>query len=151
MTIEEAEETLRSIIPYRYNVPADKVEEAEKTIIDVIKGGAHIANFYGMTVDAERRVMKNALRLIRIVVDDYVFGCDSGSEDWREYFKGWSEELDETVDKAEYPADFCYHLPSDEWLFKELISWGTTRGGMGSACKECSKIGKVIKGDEDDS
>lgn len=151
MTIEEAEETLRRIIPYRYNVPSDEIQKAEKTILDAIKGGAHIANFYGMTVDAERRVMKNALRLIREIVDDYVFGCDSGSEDWREYFKGWTEELDEAVDKAEYPSDFCYHLPSDEWLFKELISWGTTRGGMGSACEECAKIGKVIKGDDDDS
>lgn len=151
MTIEEAEETLRSIIPYRYNVPADKVEEAKKTIINAIKGGAHIANFYGMTVEAERRVMRNALKLIREVVDDYVFGCDSGSEDWRDFFTGYSDELDEMVAKAEYPSDFAYRLPSDEWLFKNLISWGTTRGGMGSACEECAKIGKVIKGDDDDS
>lgn len=149
MTIEQAEETLRAIIPYRYNVPSDKIIEAEKTILDAIKGGAHIANFYGMTVESERRVMKNALRLICEIVDDYVFGCDSGSDDWREYFKGWSEELDETVDKAEYPSDFCYHLPSDEWLFKKLISLGTTRGGMGSACEECRKIGKVLKGDDE--
>ncbi|MBQ9871821.1 MAG: hypothetical protein IJM27_07805 [Eubacterium sp.] len=152
MTIPEAEETLRSIIPYRYNVPADKVEEAKNTIIDAVKDGAHIANFFGMTVEAERRVMKNALRMIREVVDDYVFGCDSGSDDWRDFFTGYSDELDEEVRKADVPSDFCYHIPSDEWLFKTLISWGTTRGGMGSACEECKKIGKVLKGgayDED--
>lgn len=145
MTIDEAEETLRRIIPYRYNVDPKDIEEAKKTIFDAIKGGAHIANFYGMTVEAERRVMNNALRLIRIVVDDYVFGCDSGSEDWREFFKGYSDELDEVVENAEYPADFCYRLPSDEWLFKELISWGTSRGGMTSAIEECKKIGEVIR------
>lgn len=105
-------------------------------------------NFFGMTIDAERRVMKNAVRLIREIVDDYVFGCDSGSDDWRDYFTGYSDELDETVKKAEYPSDFCYHLPSDEWLFKRLISFGTTRGGMGSACEECKKIGKIIKDDD---
>lgn len=148
MTIEEAEETLRSIIPYRYNVAPDKIEEAKKTIFDAIKGGAHIANYYGMTVEAERRIMKNAVRLIREVVDDYVFGCDSGNEDWRDYYTGISDELDEMVKKAEYPSDFCYHLPSDEWLFKTLISLGTTRGGMGSACEECRKIGKILKGED---
>ena len=145
MTIEEAEETLRSIIPYRYNVPSDQIMKAEKTILDAIKDGAHIANFYGMTVESERRVMKNALRLIRIIVDDYVFGCDSGNEDWRDFFKGYSDELDKIVEDAEYPADFCYRLPSDEWLFKELISWGTSRGGMTSAIEECKKIGEVIR------
>ena len=148
MTIGEAEETLRRIIPYKYNVPANEIEEAEKTILDAVKNGAHIANFYGMTVEAERRVMKNAIRLIATVVDDYVFGCDSGNEDWRDYFTGYSDELDEKVEKAVYPSDFCYGLPSDEWLFKELISWGTTRGGMGSACEECAKIGKILKGDD---
>lgn len=150
MTIEEAEETLRSIIPYRYNVASDKVEEAKETILDAIKGGAHVANFYGMTVEAERRVMKNAVRLIREVVDNYVFGCEGGYEDWRDYFTGISDELDEVVEKAEYPSDFCYHLPSDEWLFKTLISLGTTRGSMGSACEECEKIGKVLKGEKYD-
>lgn len=103
-----------------------------------------------MTVEAERRVMKNAVRLIKEIVDDYVFGCDSGNEDWRDYFAGISDELDEMVEKAEYPSDFCYHLPSDEWLFKTLISCGTTRGGMGSACEECQKIGKVLKGEDYD-
>lgn len=107
-------------------------------------------SFFGMTLEAERRVMKNAVRLIAEVVDDYVFGCDSGSEFWREYFTGWSEELDEKVEQADYPSDFCYHLPSDEWLFKNLISWGTSRGGMGSACEECARIGKVLKGDDYD-
>jgi hypothetical protein len=105
-------------------------------------------NFFGMTIDAERRVMKNAVRLIREVVDDYVFGCDSGNDDWRDYFTGYSDELDEEVKKAEFPSDFCYNLPSDEWLFKRLISFGTTRGGMGSACEECKKIGKIIKDDD---
>lgn len=105
-------------------------------------------NFFGMTIDAERRVMKNAVRLISEVVDDYVFGCDTGNDDWRDYFTGYSDELDEMVKKAEFPSDFCYHLPSDEWLFKRLISFGTTRGGMGSACEECKKIGKIIKDDD---
>lgn len=150
MTIEEAEEVLRSIKPYQYNVPADKVDEAKKTIIDAVKGGAHIANYFGMTVEAERRVMKNAVRLIRIVVDDYVFGCDSGSEDWRDFYTGWSDELDEKVEKAYVPSDFCYTLPNDEWLFKELISCNTGRGGHGSACEECRKIGKILKGEEYD-
>ena len=102
-----------------------------------------------MTVEAERRVMKNALRLISIVVDDYVFGCDSGNEDWRDYYSRISDELDKMVEQANYPSDFCYNLPSDEWLFKELISLGTTRGGMGSACKECRKIGKIMKGESE--
>lgn len=150
MTIEEAEEVLRSIKPYQYNVPADKVDEAKKTIIDAVKGGAHIANYFGMTVEAERRVMKNAVRLIKTVVDDYVFGCDSGSEGWRAFYTGWSEELDEKVEKADAPSDFCYTLPNDEWLFMELISWNTRRGGHGSACEECRKIGKILKGEEYD-
>ena len=150
MSIEEAEEILRSIIPYKYNVPANKIENAKKTILDAIKSGAHIANYYGMTVEAERRIMKNALRLIREVVDDYVFGCDSGSEDWRNYFTGYSDELDEIVRKSDYPSDFCYNLPSDEWLFKTLISFGTARGGMGSAIEECRKIGEIIKRKEDE-
>ncbi len=107
-------------------------------------------NFFGLTLEAERRIMKNALRLIRIIVDDYVFGCDSGSDEWRDFFTGWSDELDDKVEKAERPSDFCYKLPSDEWLFKELISWGTTRGGHGSACEECAKIGKILKGEEYD-
>jgi hypothetical protein len=108
-------------------------------------------NFYGMTLEAERRVMKNAVRLIREIVNDYVFGCDSGNEDWRDYFTGYSDELDEEVAKADRPSDFCYKIPSDEWLFKNLISFGTTRGGMGSACEECRKIGKIInKVEEDD-
>ena len=148
MTIEEAEETLRSIIPYRYNVSFDKIEEAKKTIIDAVKNGYHVANFYGMTVDAERRVMENAVRLIREVVDNFVFGVDHGNEDWRDYYTGVSDELDEIVEKADYPSDFCYTLPSDEWLFKNLISYGTTRGGMGSAIKECAKIGKILKGND---
>lgn len=150
MTIEEAEETLRRIIPYRYNVPANEIEEAEKTILNAIKNGSHIANFYGMTVESERRVMKNALQLIRKVVDDYVFCCDSGNEDWRDYYTGISDELDEMVEKAEYPSDFCYHFPSDEWLFMELISWNTRRSGHGSACEECRKIGKILKEDDDE-
>lgn len=150
MTIEEAEETLRSIEPYKYNVPADKVDEAKKTIIDAVKGGAHIANYFGMTVEAERRVMKNAVRLISMVVDDYVFGCDSGCEAWREFFTGISEELDKVVEEAERPSDFCYTLPSDTWLFKCLISWNTGHGGQGSAMQECAKIGKVLKGDDYD-
>ena len=41
-------------------------------------------------------------------VDDYVFGCDSGSEDWRDFFTGYSDELDEMVAKAEYPSDNRY-------------------------------------------
>lgn len=148
MKIEQAEEVLRSIIPYQYNVPAAKIDEANKTILDAIKGGAHIANYYGMTVEAERRVMRNAVQLIREVVDDFVFGCGSGSDDWREFFTGYSDEFDEKVEKAAFPSDFCYHLPSDEWLFKSLISFGTARGGMGSACEECRKIGKILKEDE---
>lgn len=122
---------------------------AFKDAIDVTNNSSHVANFFGMTVEAERRVMKNTVRLIREVVDDYVFGCDSGNEDWKDYYKGISDELDEIVEKADYPSDFCYRLPSDEWLFKKLISQGTTRGGMGSAIEECSKIGKVLKGDEE--
>lgn len=148
MTLEQAEETIRSIIPYRYNVPAEDIEEAKETIFKAIKDGYHVANYFGMTVEAERRVMRNALHLIRIIVDDYVFGCDSGSEDWREYFTGWSEELDEEVKKSDYPSDFCYHIPSDEWLFKNLISLGTYRGGMGSAIEECQKIGDIVKENE---
>ena len=105
-------------------------------------------SFFGMTVEAERRVMKNAVSLIREVVDDYVFGCDSGSDSWRDFFTGWSDELDEKVEQADYPSDFCYQLTSDTWLFKKLISWGTTRAGHGSACEECMKIGKVL-GDDD--
>lgn len=151
MTIEQAEETLRRIIPYKYNVPAAEIEEAKRTILNAVKGGAHIANYFGMTVEAERRVMKNAIRLIREIVDDYVFGCDSGSEDWRDYFTGWSEELDAKVEESDYPSDFCYSLPSDEWLFKNLISWGTGRGGMGSAIEECEKIGKVLNEDSEDT
>lgn len=143
-TISQAEEVLRSIRPYQYNIPAAKIEKAKKTILDAIKGGAHIANYYGMTVEAERRVMRNAVQLIREVVDDFVFGCGSGSDDWREFFTGYSDEFDETVEKAAFPSDFCYHLPSDEWLFKSLISYGTRRGGMGSACEECRKIGKIL-------
>ena len=104
-------------------------------------------NFYGLTLEAERRIMKNAVLLIAEIVDDYVFGCDSGNEDWREYFTGYSEELDETVRKADSPSDFCYRIPSDEWLFKNLISKGTTRGGMSSACEECKRIGKILKED----
>ena len=102
-------------------------------------------NFYGLTLEAEKRIMKNAVALIAEIVDDYVFGCDSGSEDWRDFFTGYSDELDETVKNANYPSDFCYSIPSEEWLFKRLISRGTTRGGMGSACEECKKIGKIIK------
>lgn len=150
MTIEEAEEYLQTWSQGNGDTPnAAAEQEAKETIIDAIRGGAHVANFYGMTVDAERRVMKNALRLIREVVDDYVFGCDSGSEDWRDYFTGYSDELDRRVEAAEWPSNFCYQLPSDEWLFKTLISWGTTRGGMGSAIEECRKIGKILKEDED--
>ena len=145
MTIEEAEETLRRIIPYQYNVPAKDIEEAEKTILDAVKNGAHIANYYGMTLEAERRVMKNAVRLIAEVVDDYVFGCDSGSEEWREFYTGWSDDLDEAVKEAERPSDFCYRLPNDEWLFMNLISWNTRRGGHTSAIEECRRIGKVLK------
>lgn len=151
MTIEKAEETLRRIIPYKYNVPAAEIEEAKRTILNAVKDGAHIANYFGMTIEAERRVLKNAVRLIREIVDDYVFGCDSGSEDWREYFTGWSEELDAEVEKSDYPSDFCYRLPSDEWLFKKLISRGTGRGGMGSAMEECEKIGKILKEDMEDA
>ena len=147
MTIEEAEETLRKIKPYQYNMPAADVDEAKEVIITAIKQGAHVANFFGMTVEAERRVMKNALRLFAEIVDDYVFGCDSGCSEWRDYYSGWSEELDERVDAAEYPSEIALDsLPSDEWLFKSLISWGTTRGGMGSACEECRKIGPILKG-----
>ena len=148
MTIEQAEETIRSIIPYRYNVPAKDIEEAKETILNAIRDGYHIANYFGMTVESERRVMRNALCLIRQIVDNYVFGCDSGSEDWREFFTGWSDELDEKVKESDYPSEFCYRIPSDEWLFKNLISLGTLRGGMGSAIEECSKIGKVLKGSE---
>lgn len=144
-TISQAEEVLRSIRPYQYNIPAEKIENAKKTILDAIKGGAHIANYYGMTVEAERRVMRNAVQLIREVVDDFVFGCGSGSDDWREFFTtGYSDEFDEKVEKAAFPSDFCYKLPSDEWLFKSLISNGTGRGGMGSACEECRKIGNIL-------
>lgn len=39
MKISEAEETLRKIIPYRYNVPGNEVEEAKKTIIEAVKDG----------------------------------------------------------------------------------------------------------------
>lgn len=119
-----------------------------KEAIKVMLKNVDSVNFYGMTVKAERRVMNNAVRLIREVVDDYVFGCDSGNEAWKDYYTGISDELDEKVEKADRPSDFCYTLPSDEWLFKSLISFGTTRGGMGSACEECRKIGKILKGEE---
>ena len=39
MRISEAEEVLRKIIPYRYNVPANEVEEAKETIINAVKDG----------------------------------------------------------------------------------------------------------------
>lgn len=149
MTIEEAEETLRSIIPYRYNVPSNKIQEAEKTILDAIKNGAHVTNAFGMTVESERRVMNNAVELIKYVVDDLVFSCEADNYDWMDYFTDISEELDEIVANADYPSDFCYKLPSDEWLFKRLISYGTNRGGMTSAMEECAKIGKVIKDEPD--
>lgn len=144
MTKEEAIVTLQ--YQHDYGQMEEDVHEALGMAIKALEQPE--VNFYGMTVEAERRVMKNAVRLIREVVDDYVFGCDSGSESWRAYFTGWSEELDEMVEQADYPSDFCYHLPSDEWLFKMLISMGTTRGGMGSACEECAKIGKILKGDD---
>ena len=148
MTIEEAEEIIRS------NPSSDFEEESElgaarETILSAIRHGCHIANYYGVTLEAERRIMKNSLRLIAKVVDDYVFGCDSENDDWRDYFTGYSDELDEKVKNASYPSDFCYHLPSDEWLFKNLISWGTARGGMGSACEECGRIGKIMKSDDE--
>lgn len=107
------------------------------------------ANFFGMTVEAERRVMKNAVKLIREIVNDCVFGCDSGNEDWREYFTGYSDELDEKVATAERPSDFCYKIPSDEWLFQNLISYGTTKAGKGSAYDECRKIGKILNDSEE--
>lgn len=39
MKISQAEEVLRKIIPYRYNVPANEVEEAKETIINAVKDG----------------------------------------------------------------------------------------------------------------
>lgn len=99
---------------------------------------AYRANYYGMTIEAERRVMQNCRCIIADYVNNYVFGLDSGDyESWIEYF----ESHDIEVDPEKQPSDYLYEM-SNEKLFMDLISWGTRRGGYTSAKEECRKIFK---------
>lgn len=101
--------------------------------IETVRGEV---NYFGMTVDAERRVMENCIDLMAQAVDDVFLWDWSDGSRWKEY----CEDNDIEWDGESNPSDYLLNIKSNEWLFQRLISRNTRRAGMTSAVEECKKI-----------
>ena len=95
---------------------------------------------FGMTSEAERRVMGNCRDLIRFVIDEMVFAADSGDTSWVEFLEDHDVEVVEGKDR---PSDY-FNGMSDEALFQTLISNGTPWGGMTSARKALIRMREEV-------
>lgn len=84
-------------------------------------------SYFGMTREAERRVMRNHIAIVQREVQEVLWDLDVDPQDYD------CETLEELYDyrKAKHNAA----------IFKDLISFGTYRGGMTSAIEELEKMG----------
>ena len=84
-------------------------------------------SYFGMTREAECRVMRNHIAIVQREVQEMLLSLDVNPQDYD------CETLDELYDyrRAKHNAA----------IFKDLISFGTRRGGMTSACEELEEMG----------
>lgn len=84
-------------------------------------------SYFGMTREAERRVMRNHIAIVQREVQAVLWDLDIEPQDYD------CETLEELYDyrRAKHNAA----------IFKDLISFGTRRGGMTSAIEELEKMG----------
>lgn len=102
-------------------------------------------NYFGMTVDAERRIMENCIILLQETIND-LFGWDRDSGSWENFCKEYGIDWD----GESSPSDYLLKI-SDEKLFISLISRGTSKAGMASAMEELRKIGKILRTEEENA
>ena len=118
--------------------PLEALPDGEET-------DAYLIERFGMTVEAISRVMKNHRRIVNSEaheviehLDYYMNPTDYVDEDML------PEDWDDNGEADGYPALYTYarDLFGEDGpkVFKDLISWGTTHGGMGSACEAVDLI-----------
>lgn len=107
---------------------------------------AYLIEHFGMTAEAIRRVMKNHKREVNKEAREVIENLDFYKNpldyvDADQLPEGWDEKYDEADG---YPE--LYNYAKDLFgndgakVFKDLISWGTPYGGMGSACEALQLI-----------